>query len=265
MMILWQLCQPQRHGYPRENDTKPSPEGNDSKPSTPSPSTSPDNSGGTSAKPDPKPGNALPPISREEQEKNEWQLNKKIQSGWKGNALSVHWNKIPKASGYDLYAAACSTDYDQIALSAKGQNKTAAKITKIAGKRISKKATYKVIVRAYRLVNGKKQYIGTSADMHIAGSKSKQYTNAKSIKLLKKKITLKQKKKVKIAARIVKQHRRKKLLSKTHGPRLRYTSSDNSLATVSKGGVLHAKKKGSCIICVRALNGISKQIKVTVK
>lgn len=252
------------------NDNKPSaptpsPEGNDSKPSTPSPSPSPDNSGGTSTKPDPKPGNALPPISREEQEKNEWQLNKKIQSGWKGNALSVHWSKVPKASGYDLYAAACSTDYDQIAVSAKGQNKTAAKITQIAGKRISKKATYKVIVRAYRLVDGKKQYIGTSADMHIAGSKNKQYTNAKSIKLLKKKITLKQKKKVKIAARIVKQHRRKKLLSKTHGPRLRYTSSDNSLATVSKGGVLHAKKKGSCIICVRALNGISKQIKVTVK
>ncbi len=263
MMILWQLCQPQRHGYPRENDTKPSPEGNDSKPSTPSPSTSPDNSGGTSAKPDPKPGNALPPISREEQEKNEWQLNKKIQSGWKGNSLSVHWSKIPKASGYDLYAAACSTDYDQIAVSAKGQNKTAAKITKIAGKRISKKATYKVIVRAYRLVDGKKQYIGTSADMHIAGIKNKQYTNAKSIKLLRKKITLK--KKVKIAARIVKQYRRKKLLSKTHGPRLRYTSSNNSLATVNKVGVLHAKKKGTCIICVRALNGISKQIKVTVK
>lgn len=50
---------------------------------------------------------------------------------------------------------------------------------------------------------------GTSADMHIAGSKNKKCTNAKSIKL--------------------------------------------------------PKKEETCVICVQALNGISKQIKVTAR
>lgn len=68
-----------------------------------------------------------------------------------------------------------------------------------------------------------------------------------------------------IIPHIVKQHCSKKLLSTAHGPRLRYTSSNNSVATVSKAAVLHAKKKGNCVICVRALNGISKQIKVKAK
>ena len=48
-------------------------------------------------------------------------------------------------------------------------------------------------------------------------------------------------------------------------PTFRYMSSDEKIATVSSGGKVTAKGKGTCYIYVYAHNGVSKQVKVTVQ
>ena len=58
--------------------------------------------------------------------------------------------------------------------------------------------------------------------------------------------------------------RSKKLLT-GHEKKLRFISGDPSIATVSAGGKVTAKAKGSCKIYVQTINGIWKTCKVTVK
>lgn len=50
-----------------------------------------------------------------------------------------------------------------------------------------------------------------------------------------------------------------------HAPKLRYLSSDNTVAVVSKSGKVTAKSKGSCKIYAIAVNGVSKAINITVR
>lgn len=178
--------------------------------------------------------------------------------------MVVTWNKLPSADGYDIYAASCDDDFKRITASV-GKNKTSTTIRKISGRKINGKKTYKLKVKAYRLLsNGKKQYIGTSAVMHVTGSLNKTTTNAKNINLKKKAYALKKGESAQIRAAVIKADKKKKLLSKEHGPELSYVSSDEAVATVTAVGKIKAKKRGKCTIYVRALNGISKEIKVTV-
>lgn len=207
----------------------------------------------------------LPPISKEERKENSIQMNKKTSFGWTGNSLTVTWNKLKNASGYDIYAAVCGNKFDEVTLSVKGGSKTHTKIKKVNGKNISKTTTYKVKIYAYRLVDGKKQYIGASNAMHVAGSKNKKITNAKKIKFAKSSYVIRKGNTQAIKASIVKENKKKRLLSKKHGPKLMYTSSDTKIATVTKFGKIKAKIKGKCTIYVQALNGISRKVKVTVK
>ena len=101
--------------------------------------------------------------------------------------------------------------------------------------------------------------------MHVAGEKHKKYTNAASIKLKKSSYKLKKNKTASIKASIIKKDKKKKLLPSGHGPALTYVSSNKKVATVTKKGVIKAKKKGTCYIYVQALNGLQKKVKVTVK
>ena len=192
-------------------------------------------------------------------------ISEKISFKLTGNSLAVTWNKLPDVDGYDIFAASCDNAFKGITISVK-KNNSSAIIRKINGRKIDGKKTYKVKVKAYRLLsNGKKQYIGTSAVMHVTGSLNKTRTNVKKISLKKKAFALKKGKTAQIHATIIKMDRKKKLLSKTHGPKLSYVSSDRAIATVTTTGKIKAKKTGKCIIYVRALNGVSKKIKVTVK
>ena len=54
-------------------------------------------------------------------------------------------------------------------------------------------------------------------------------------------------------------------MSKSHAPTLRYMTSNKKVATVNSSGKITAKGKGTCTVYVFAHNGVSKQIKVTVK
>lgn len=191
-------------------------------------------------------------------------LNNKAKVSVSGAKLNVSWGKIKGADGYDIYAAKCGNSM-KLAKSIKGSAKTSYVISKIGKQKTSKKYDYKVQIRTYRMENGKKKTIAKSLTLHVAGKSKKNYTNAKSIKVSKEKITIKVGKTQKIKAKITRQNLLKKTFPAKHVSTYRYYSTDENVAVVSKGGTIKGKEKGSCTVYVVAANGVKKGIKVTVK
>ena len=210
--------------------------------------------------------NPVKKITAKQQEKNSQSLGKKASAGWKDGKFNVTWGSVKGASGYDIYATLCTKKLNQKALAktVSGAN-TSTQLSKITGKAISGSKNYKVRIQAFQKVNGKKILLGTSKVYHIAGWKNKHYTNAKKLVIPDKKITLKKGKTATCNVKAVKQDKKKKWLSKKHGAVLSYTVTNKNIATVTKNGKIRAKKAGTCVIYVNALNGICGKITVTVK
>ena len=208
-------------------------------------------------------GTAVSPTSEEIQQ-NSIQMDRKTSVKATGKSLKVKWKKVDGADGYDIYAAVCSKKFKGVVKSVSGDVKSVT-IKKIAGKKLKAKQSYKVKVRAYRMVDGEKVYIANGRTLHVVFGSNTKYTNAKKIRVNKKNYTLKEGKTAKIRASIVKQDETKKLLSKGHGAKLTYISSNRDVAKVSKNGKITAKGKGKCTIYVYALNGTCKKVKVTVR
>lgn len=205
-------------------------------------------------------------VTPAEVQENSMKLNTGTSMVWKKDKLTISWKTISGADGYDIFAVKCGAKMTSKSLvkTVKGKKSSAA-LTKIAGRKLSGKEEYKVRIKAYKLINSKKVYIGSSQFYHMAGKNNKTFTNAKKITVSKKSVTLKVGKTSRIKAKIVKQSNKKKLLPKGHGAALRYCSTDNSIATVTANGKITAKGKGSCYIYVIALNGVKTKIKVKVK
>lgn len=168
--------------------------------------------------------------------------------------IKISWIKADGADGYRIYASVCDGE----------SNYKLIKDTKdLTGaiKNLNNKKSYKFYVVAYKNVDGKKVRICKSMIYHVVLSDSK-YTNVKAIKVAKTSYTLNVGDKQKLNAKSVKQEKNKKLL--THAQEFRYSSSDTTVATVSKTGEITAKQSGSCIIYVVASNGVMKKIKVNV-
>lgn len=168
--------------------------------------------------------------------------------------IKISWIKADGADGYRIYASACDGE-SNYKLIKDTKNLTG------AIKNLNNKKSYKFYVVAYKNVDGKKVRICKSMIYHVVLSDSK-YTNVKAIKVAKTSYTLNVGDKQKLNAKSVKQEKNKKLL--THAQEFRYSSSDTTVATVSKTGEITAKQSGSCIIYVVANNGVMKKIKVNV-
>lgn len=95
------------------------------------------------------------------------------------------------------------------------------------------------------------------------GNKNTKATDSKSITLNTTSVTLNAGKTATIKAKTVKKNKKRKIL--THTSEFRYASTDTDIATVSKKGVITAKRKGTCTVYVYAVNGMAKKVKVTVK
>ena len=205
-------------------------------------------------------------VSTAQIKKNSVKLDTEITAVWKSNKLTVTWGKVSGASGYEIFAAQYGKTMNAKSLvkTVKGQTGTAS-FTKIGGKKPVSTKAYKVKVKAYKLVKGKKVYLGTSSSYCVVRNDNKKYTNAGKVTVKKKSVTLKKGKTSQIKASITKQSKRKKLLGRTYGPSLRYYSTNTSIATVTSKGKITAKKKGSCYVYVAALNGMHTRVKVTVK
>lgn len=185
---------------------------------------------------------------------------------WKKKALVVRWNQVAGVDGYDIFVSQGkkTPKAGDLVKSVQGAGKVSIHIKKRNGKKLNQKKNYQVKVRAYRMVNGQKQYVSSSVTLCIAGRNS-AYTNAKNIRLAAKKITLKKGRKTKIQATVVRQNNKKALLPKRYVANLRYESSNTKVAAVTKNGKIKAKNRGTCTITITAANGIRKQVKVKVK
>ena len=206
------------------------------------------------------------PVTSEEMKENSAKLDSGISVNWKENALFLKWTKIAGAEGYDVFAAQSGKKSHKMSLIKVVKNgKASASLAKIAGKKISRKEVYSVRIKAWKYVDGKKVYTGSSRTYHIAGKENRKYTNAKKLKPAKKKYTLKKGKSVRIQVTIAKEAKKKKLLPKSYGSALQYWSGNAKIATVTREGRVKAKKNGICYIYVTALNGVRAKIRITVK
>ena len=179
-------------------------------------------------------------------------------------SLTLSWAAVAGADGYDVFFTRCSHG------GKKAKWKRAATIKagetlKWTKKRLKKHKAYKVRVRAFAMKGGKKVYLVASPAAHIYTSGgSGAYTNAKAVKVAKPRVTLAPGQSHRVKASVVKLDRSKKLMPARHAPKLRYVSSDPTVATVNAKGKVVAKAKGSCKVYVYAVTGASKAIKITV-
>ena len=179
-------------------------------------------------------------------------------------AMTISWLKTEGADGYDIFFAKCD-----------GKGKTTTKnIKSIEGNSIftwtasglKAGVSYKAYVRAYVMKDGQKQYAASSPLMHAyTKGYTKRYTNAKSVKVNKKKVSVKAGKSIKLKVKVRKLKNNKKLMQKKHELKVRYLSTDTSVATVSKKGKIKGVRAGTCCVYAYAHNGVFKMITVTVK
>ena len=183
----------------------------------------------------------------------------------KDGSLTISGKGIKGVDGYDIFFAKCNhgktkSKFKKVKTIKKGKKLTWTK------KGMKKGVSFKAYAKAFVKEDGKKVYVKRSPYVHaFVRGYNKKSTNAKSLKVKKTSFTLKPGKTAKIKAKVIKLKKKKKLISKKHTPKLRYYSSNNKVATVSKKGKITAKSKGTCDIRVITHNGISKKIKVTVK
>ena len=179
-------------------------------------------------------------------------------------AMNLAWTKVNNAEGYDVFFARCDHS---------GKNISCKKVKSIKGNKtfkwtktgLRKNTSYKAYVKAYVMKNGKKTYVRTSPLIHAYTSGGdKEYTNPKRVMVKKSTVSLKKGKTYKIKGTVTLLNRKKRIIASNHAPKLRYLSSNKTIASVSSSGKVTAKNKGSCTIYVYAANGVRKAVKVTV-
>ena len=180
-------------------------------------------------------------------------------------SVTLQWNIIKDADGYFVYGNRCNTGtksykYRKLATIIGGD------ISTWTQKDLKKGTYYKYVVKAYRLVNGKKVVTDTSISVHAVTGGGK-YGNAKAVSVTQignkknvSKITLKMGKTAQIKAKEVKKDKKIERHRK-----LCYESSNTKVATVTPDGLIRATGKGTCTIWVYAQNGVYKALKITVK
>ena len=203
--------------------------------------------------------------TKEELHANNIAINKEYAVRPTKKGLAVKWNKVEDAEGYDVFVSSCSKKFAKGEIINVGKDITKVKVNKIKGKKMNLKKNYKVLVKAYKTINGKKTYIAKSIVGHIVGKKNKKYSNPVKIKLEKSSFTLNVGKKVKVKGKVILKNKKKKQLSNKHARRLRFKVADSKIAKVSKYGNITAVSAGTTTVYVYARNGLAKEVKVTVK
>lgn len=178
-------------------------------------------------------------------------------------SITLEWSKLDGVDGYLVYGNRCNTStktykYKKLATITNGRTWT--------HKNLKKGTFYKYIVKAYRIVDGKKVVTDTSASIHVITQGSK-YGIARSVSVTKignkknvSKITLRKGKTAQITAKEIKKDKKIR-----HHRNLCYESSNTAVATVTPEGLIQAVGKGTCTIWGYAQNGVYAALTVTVK
>lgn len=180
-------------------------------------------------------------------------------------SVTLQWNRLNDVDGYLIYGNRCNGNgktykYKKLATITNGKTQTWVQ------KGLKKGTFYKYVVKAYKLVDGKKVVTDISISVHTV-TQGGAYGIAKSVSVTKignKKntlgVTLKKGQKAQITAKEVKKDNKIK-----HHRKLCYESSNTEVATVTSKGLIQAKGKGTCKIWVYAQNGVYKELTITVK
>ena len=168
--------------------------------------------------------------------------------------LTLKWKKISGAAKYVMYGnVAGKKPFKKLA----EIKKSKAAFTK---KSLKPGKWYKLLLIAY---DQKGDVLSASKTVYAATTGGK-YTNPAKLSTAakKNKVSVKVKKTFKLKAKAAKASAKRKM--KTYR-KIRYESSDPTIAAVSGKGVIKGKKKGSCYVYAYAQNGVFQKIKVTVK
>ena len=164
-------------------------------------------------------------------------------------SVALSWTKVNGAENYKIYGAKNNGKVKLL----KAVSGTTRSWTQ---KKLKKGTTYKYYVAAYdsygRITKSAVIYTNTTG-----GKKA----DIKKVTVNKKAFTLKKGKKATIKAKAI----ASKGTFKKYTSNIRYVSTNTSVATVSKKGVIKAKAKGKCYVYCYAQNGLYKKVKVTVK
>lgn len=174
----------------------------------------------------------------------------------KKTSMAVKWRKASGAKKYIVYGNKCGKKNKMVRQTVTTKN--AVTFKKVNGKKLKKGTYYKFIVVA---IDGNGKVISTSKMVHAA-TKGGKVGNDKAVKVKKSKVKIKKGKKAKLGAKAVPQS--KKLKVKRHRG-IAYESSNPSVASVNKKGVVKGLKKGSCYVYAYAQCGVFKKVKITVK
>lgn len=172
--------------------------------------------------------------------------------------IKLTWNRVKGADGYEVYGNRCNTKKWIYKYKRKQTIENGNKRSYIDRK--CKKGTYyKYFVRAYKIIDGKKVTIAASKTIHVT-TKGGKNGNAKAVKVNKGKVSIKKGKTWQIRASEIKESKPLR-----HHREVSFESSRPQAVSVSKKGVIKAKKKGKCTIFAYAQSGVYRKIRVTVK
>ncbi len=179
-------------------------------------------------------------------------------------AQTLTWTKVDQADGYDVYFAKCNTAYHEYPL----KKVTSVKASQTRTYRrtgLKYQTPYKYIVKAYRIVNGKKTIIASSVSVHsIAGNANAKYANVRAVKTTKKTVTVKKGGSLQLKASALGYRSGKQVLSKGHCPEIRYISRDKSIAAVTASGKVKGRKIGSVKVYILGSNGVRTDVTVKI-
>ena len=179
-------------------------------------------------------------------------------------SIDLSWNKLDGVDGYDVFFLRCNTKKQKYTCEYAGSTDGSATTWSKAA--LKRRTPYKMYVMAYVMSGDSKTYVAKSPTVHAyTGGGNGRYTNPKSVKVKKSKVTVKKNKTYKIKASVRKLRKGKKLINGRHARKLRYLSSNTSVATVTKYGKIKGVAPGTCDVYVLAVNGSYKKVAVTVK
>ncbi len=176
------------------------------------------------------------------------------------HCLRIQWKQVEGASGYVVYRKNPGKKrYKKIKTITKG------KTVKWKDKKVKPGKTYTYVVKSYKKINGKKVYSKYSDWVSAkADRRTDKKVNVGKVKL-KKNLTLGIRMTGKCGAKLTPKKYKKGKGKKVISKKLRYRTSNTSIATVDKRGVVTAGvNTGSCYIYVTAHNGMTAKMKVTV-
>ena len=167
-----------------------------------------------------------------------------------GTSNTIRWASVKSADGYEIYGAKSDGKYKRLKTVSKKTNKW-------THKKLKKGKQYKYYVKAYKKTGGKRVALAKSLSV-FSTTKGGKYGNPSKITVKKTSVSVKITKKVRLSVKVA-----GKKINKA-GKKVRYVSSDPSIAKVSSKGVITGKKRGSCTVYCIARNGLYKKVKVKV-